>query len=58
MRPKRQPVALHLDEPNFCPAPPKLKRYYKKLARRARRRDGKINPHDALKQNRYRGWVS
>ncbi len=32
------------------------RRWLKKVHRRARRKDGKLNQDDAIKTNRYRGW--
>ena len=55
---KRVTYPNQLDNPPFCPASPGLKRWLKKLMRKARRRDGKMNGDNALKINRYRGWQS
>jgi hypothetical protein len=34
----------------------KYRRWLKRLMRRARRKDGKLNKDDAIKTNRYYGW--
>ena len=55
---KRVKYPEQLDNPAFCPASPGARRWLKKMMRKARRRDGKLNKDDALKQNRYHGWES
>lgn len=57
-KPKKIHWPEQLDKPAFCPAAIGVRRWLKKVMRRARRRDGKLNKDDALKTNRYRGWES
>ena len=47
-----------LDNIACLPASAATKRWLKKMMRRARRRDGKLNGEDALKKNKYYGWES
>lgn len=47
-----------LDNPPWSPASAGARKWLKKMMRRARRRDGKLNKDFALKQNRYTGWES
>lgn len=55
---KKNKYPMQLDNPPFCPSSMLLKRWLKKVMAKARRRDGKLNREDAVKQNRYSGWQS
>ena len=57
-KPARVKYPMQLDNPPFCPASAGARRWLKKMMRKARRRDGKLNGDQALKQNRYTGWES
>lgn len=57
-KPTKVRYPLQLDNPPFCPASVGARRWLKKMMRRARRRDGKLNQDDAIKQNRYKGYES
>lgn len=56
--PGRQHLAMQLDNPPWCPASRGLRKFHKRQRAKAVRRDGKQNWEYALKQNKYRGWVS
>jgi hypothetical protein len=56
--PKKIRWPEQLDKPAFLPATQTVRQWLKKMMRRARRRDGKLNQDDAVKKNRYRGWES
>lgn len=58
MRTKKIRWPEQLDNPPFRRAGMGVKRWLKKVMRRSKRRDGKLNGDDALKTNRYRGWES
>ncbi len=47
-----------IDNPTWFPGSVTYRRWLKKMMRRARRKDGKLNQDDAIKTNRYHGWES
>ncbi len=57
-KPVRVRYPEQLDNPPFLPASAGARRWLKKMMRKARRRDGKLNGDQAVKQNRYTGWES
>jgi len=57
-KPKKVRFPEQLDKPLCCRASMRVRRWLKKMMAKARRRDGKLNQDDAVKQNRYYGWES